>query len=67
MDGTTTPSRGDRLNDIPTTQERLGGVSRGTVKNLISSGALRSVKLGKRRMVPDSAIDAYIAALLEKP
>lgn len=64
---TQAPSRiNDRLNDIKGTQERLGGIGRTTLFELIRTGKLRSVKVGKRRMVPDSEIDAYIAALLEQ-
>jgi excisionase family DNA binding protein len=57
----------DRLRDIPSTQEQLGNVGRTTVFELIRKGELRSVKVGKRRLVPQSQIDAYIAGLLDQP
>lgn len=57
----------DRLNDIEATQELLGRVGRTTVFELIRTKKLRSVKVGKRRMVPQSEIDRYIAGLLDEP
>jgi excisionase family DNA binding protein len=57
----------DKLLDIEATQEQLGGLGRTTVFELIRAGKLRSVKVGKRRMIPQSQIDAYIAGLLDQP
>ena len=42
--------------------ERLG-VGRNTVFNLMGSGQLRSVKLGRRRMISEQAIRDFIAAI----
>ncbi len=53
----------DRLNDIDIVQVKLGGIGRSNVYRLLSSGQLRSVKIGKRRLVPDSAIAAYLESL----
>lgn len=50
----------DQLHDIPSAQQKLGGVSRSTIFLLMRSGELGSVKVGRRRMVPQSQIDAYI-------
>jgi len=41
------------------------GVGRSTVFELFSSQQLRSVKIGRRRLVPQSAVDEFIARLLE--
>lgn len=51
-----------RLNSIPQTAERLG-ICRSSVFELISSGDLRSVKIGARRLVSDDAIADLIARL----
>lgn len=53
----------DRLNDIDIVQVKLGGLGRTKVYRLIASGELKSVKIGKRRFVPDSAIAEYIQGL----
>lgn len=55
----------DKLHDIESTKAQLGGLGRTTVFELLRTGALRSVKVGKRRMVPQSEIDRYIAGLLD--
>jgi excisionase family DNA binding protein len=39
------------------------GISRSLTYELLSSGALRSVKIGRRRLVPREAIETYIASL----
>lgn len=40
------------------------GVSRATVWKLMTSGELRSIKIGARRLVPIEAIDEFIARKL---
>ena len=40
----------------------LLSISRATVFRLIASGALPSIKIGKRRLVPNEAIAAFVAA-----
>jgi len=42
---------------------RLGGIGRSLFWELIRAGELRSVKIGKRRLVPEQAICEYIAQL----
>jgi excisionase family DNA binding protein len=37
-------------------------VSRGTVKNIVRSGALASLTIGTRRLITPEALEAYIAA-----
>ena len=46
-------------------QEAAGelGISRSLTYQLLSSGALRSVKIRRRRLVPREAIEAFIAGL----
>jgi excisionase family DNA binding protein len=39
------------------------GVGRSTTKTLLGKGKLKSLRIGKRRLVPQAAIDELIAAL----
>jgi excisionase family DNA binding protein len=55
-----TPDAPDRLLSISDTCAALGGVSRTTVYALFSSGALRSCRVGRRRLVPAGAITRYL-------
>lgn len=52
----------ERLHSIDTTAERLS-VGRKKVENLVALGELRSVKIGRRRLVPESALLEYITRL----
>jgi excisionase family DNA binding protein len=52
-----------RLNDIESVMERLK-LGRSTVFAEIASGRLRSVKVGRRRLVPESAIVEFIDNLV---
>jgi excisionase family DNA binding protein len=51
-----------RLNDIPSVMHRTK-VGRSTIFDLIGSGKLRSVKIGARRLVPESALVEFIERL----
>jgi excisionase family DNA binding protein len=51
-----------RLLSIDEAAEILG-VGRSTTKTLLGTGRLRSVRLGSRRLIPESAIEDLIAAL----
>lgn len=51
-----------RLNTIAQTSDRLG-ICRANLYNLLGSGQLRSVKIGRRRLVPEQAIADFITAL----
>jgi excisionase family DNA binding protein len=42
---------------------RLIGLSKGQVYIEINAGRLRSVKVGRRRLIPASAIDKWLASL----
>lgn len=51
------------LYSVPEVAQALGGITTRHVGNLIRSGQLRSVKLGRRRLVPAAALDEYVAQL----
>ncbi|MBF6459841.1 excisionase family DNA-binding protein [Nocardia puris] len=51
-----------QLHSIPAACERLG-IGRSYLYQLMESGALRSVKLGKRRLIPEDALAEFIADL----
>jgi excisionase family DNA binding protein len=53
------PERAERLRSIATTAERLG-ISRFTVRRKIKAGVLKSVRVGRRVLVPNSAIENVI-------
>lgn len=47
----------------PDAGKALGGLGRTKVYELITSGELRTVKIGRRRFVPASAVEEYVARL----
>ena len=51
-----------RLLSIPQTC-RLIGVGRSSLYQMMASGQVRSVKIGRRRLVPREAIDEFVANL----
>jgi len=55
-----------RLNSVERVMEKLG-VGRSTVFELMAGGQLRSVKIGRRRMVSDRAISEFINKLEAAP
>lgn len=53
------------LNPVfPETAHQLG-VGRTTVYDLISAGELLTVRIGRRTLVPQTSIDAYVARLIQ--
>ncbi|MGH8898778.1 MAG: excisionase family DNA-binding protein [Egibacteraceae bacterium] len=44
----------------------LIGVGRSKMYELIAAGAVKSVKIGALRRVPATALDDYVAALIEQ-
>lgn len=50
----------------PDAGKALGGLGRTKVYELITSGELRTVKIGRRRFVPASAIDEYVSRLVSQ-
>jgi len=51
-----------QLHTVETVQQRLS-VGRSTVFSLIASGELRSVKVGRRRLVTESSLAEFIDRL----
>ncbi|MCK0516662.1 helix-turn-helix domain-containing protein [Williamsia sp. DF01-3] len=44
----------------------MTGLSRASIYNRLSAGDIRSVKVGSRRLFPDTAIDEFIERLEEQ-
>lgn len=44
----------------------MTGLSRASIYNRLNAGEIRSVKVGSRRLFPDTAIDEFIEALEER-
>jgi excisionase family DNA binding protein len=52
---------------IPESQRILGGISRTLMFDLIKSGEIKTIKVGSRRLIPRSSIDAFLVnKLLEE-
>lgn len=47
----------------PDAGKALGGLGRTKVYELITSGELRTVKIGRRRFVPAAAVEEYVSRL----
>lgn len=54
------------LSIYPDTGRAIGGLGRTKVYELITSGELRTVKIGRRRFVPASAVEEYVARLEQR-
>lgn len=50
----------DRLLSIDEAARQLGGIARSTVYQEIGAGRLRTIKVGRRRLVPSSALIDFI-------
>jgi excisionase family DNA binding protein len=55
------------LYSIDQAGEALGGLSRAAVYDLLASGELPSVYLGRRRFITADALAAFVAALPTEP
>jgi hypothetical protein len=53
----------DQLNNIEEAQQKLGGLGRTRLFHLLQTGELQSVKIGRRRFIPDSSLQQYIERL----
>ena len=53
------PGTPDRLLSIPEAAQALGGIGRTSLYAELQAGRLRSVKVGRRRLVPSSAVSEY--------
>ena len=51
-----------RLLSVIETARELG-ISRSLIYELLASGALRSAKIGRRRLIPREAVEEFIAGL----
>lgn len=56
-------TKGAGVNTWEQTSAKLGGISRTLVFQLWASGALASVKIGRRRFSTDAQISEYISRL----
>ncbi len=54
------PRAPDRLLSVSEACEALGGLGRSKVYEIIGRGELRSIAIGRRRMIPAGAIAEYI-------
>ncbi len=52
------------LHNVEAVQQRLG-LGRSTIFELIAAGRLRSVKVGRRRLISEAAIADFVASLEE--
>ena len=50
----------------PDAARALGGLGRTKLYELISSGQLRTVTIGRRRFVPATAVEEYVARLEQR-
>lgn len=50
----------DKLHDITSAAEYLGGISVWTVRAWLSRSRLRKVKVGRRTMIRQSELDAFV-------
>jgi excisionase family DNA binding protein len=56
----------DRLLSVDEAAEHLG-ISRSLAYQLIAKGQLHTLKVGRRRLIPSSAVDAYINGQQAQP
>lgn len=54
------PPAPERLLDVDQVADLLGGVSRSFIYSAFAHGDLRSVKVGRRRLVPAGAVEQFI-------
>lgn len=59
------PSTNERLAVSPAEAARLAGVGRTTLYEALGSGALRSLKIGKRRLITIDALKDWLCAAEE--
>lgn len=65
MSADTAPAR--LLYSLDQAAEALGGLSRAAIYDLLRSGELPSVYLGRRRFITADALAAFVAALPTEP
>jgi excisionase family DNA binding protein len=52
----------ETLLDVDEARARLGGIARSTLYQLLDRGSLRSLTIGRRRVIPSSAIAEFATA-----
>jgi len=52
----------ERLLTMADAMERIP-VSRNTMQRMVSTGTLRSIKIGARRFIPETAVNEYLERL----
>jgi excisionase family DNA binding protein len=62
MLNTPSPSKAEPLAVSPGEASRLAGLGRTTIYNALGSGALKSIKIGKRRLITIEALRAWLLA-----
>ena len=50
------------MNEVPEACERTG-IGRSMMYQLMANGAIESVKVGKRRLIPEDALEEFVARL----
>ena len=61
MNEQTTTERTERLTRRPEEVGRILGIGRNTVYELIRTGQLRSISIGRKILIPLAAIDEFLA------
>jgi excisionase family DNA binding protein len=56
------PSKAEPLAVSPGEAARLSGLGRTTIYNALGSGGLKSIKIGKRRLITIEALKAWLQA-----
>ena len=58
-----TPEVTPRLHDVPTSRKILGGIGHTKFYDLVGSGQIKLVKIGKRSFCTDDELARYVEAL----
>jgi excisionase family DNA binding protein len=57
------PTSGRLLYSIPDAAQKLGGITERKLWSMVADGEIKSVKLGRRRMITAAALEAYVHGL----
>lgn len=55
-----------RLHPVPEALEYLGGITKFSLYELINTGKIQRVKIGRRTFITRESLDAYIDSQIEK-
>jgi excisionase family DNA binding protein len=50
----------ERLFDVETAAEKLGGISAWTLRGWLSQGKIKKTKVGRRTMIAESELDRFV-------